>query len=120
MSAEIVSNRGGILTVKVTGWLTPTELLVTQQTAADILRVHGGSRVLVAAEDFQGWEKGGDWGDMSGQMELDAYAQRIAIVGDRKWKDLTLLFTGKGVRHVAIEYFSPRDVEKARAWLARE
>lgn len=106
--------------MKVTGRMSHDELVVAQQTAADILRVHGGSRVLLVAEDFQGWERGGDWGDLSGQMELDAFAQRIAIVGDRKWKDLALLFAGKGIRHVAIEYFLPPEVEKARAWLARE
>src|SRR4051812_22146987 len=117
MSTEIVNNRDGILTVKVTGRLSQTDLLITQQAAADVLRVHGGSRVLLVAEDFEGWEKGGNWGDMSAQGELDAYAERIAIVGDEKWKDLALLFTGKGIRHVAIEYFLPPEVEKAREWL---
>src|ERR1051325_8274940 len=103
MSIEIVDNLEGILTVKVSGRLTPTDLLATQQSAADILREHGGSRLLFVTEDFQGWEKGGDWGDLSGQMELDSYARRIAIVGEQKWKDLALLFAGKGIRRVAIE-----------------
>ena len=43
---------------------------------------------------------------------------RIAIVGDAQWKDLTLLFTGKGIRRVLIEYFLPADLPKARAWLS--
>lgn len=118
MSTEIVNNLEGILTVKITGRLSQIDLLATQKAAAEILREHGGSRVLFVTEDFQGWERGADWGDLSGQFELDSYARRIAIVGERHWKDLALLFAGKGVRPVAIEYFFPPELDKARAWLA--
>jgi hypothetical protein len=55
---------------------------------------------------------------LSAQFELDQYAKRIAIVGERRWKDLALVFAGKGVRRVDIEYFMPPELEKARAWLA--
>jgi hypothetical protein len=118
MSTKIVNNQEGILTVKITGHLTQTDLLTTQKAAAEILREHGESRVLFVAEDFLGWEKGADWGDLSAQFELDQYAKRIAIVGEQRWKDLALIFAGKGVRRVDIEYFIPPDIEKARAWLA--
>jgi hypothetical protein len=113
-----MNNREGILTVKITGRLTQMDLLTTQKAAADILRDHGESRLLFVAEDFKGWEQGADWGDFSAQFELDRYAKRIAIVGDQRWKDLALLFAGKGVRRVDIEYFIPPDLDKARAWLA--
>jgi hypothetical protein len=118
VSTEILNNREGILTVKVSGHLTQAELLTTQKAAADILREHGGSSVLFVAEDFEGWEKGAEWADMSAQSELDLYARRIAIVGEGRWKDLALLFAGKGVRHVDIEYFFPPELDKARAWLS--
>jgi hypothetical protein len=118
MSTEILDNREGILTVKVTGHLSQTDLLTTQKAAAEILREHGGSLVLFVTEDFQGWESGGDWGDLSGQAELDTYARRIAIVGEPRWEDLALLFAGKGIRRVDVEYFFPPDLEKARTWLA--
>ena len=118
MSTQIVNNKEGILTVKITGHLTQADLLATQSAAAEILRAHGESRLLFIAEDFQGWERGADWGEMSAQFELDRYAKRIAIVGEQRWKDLALLFAGKGVRRVAIEYFIPPDLDKARAWLA--
>jgi hypothetical protein len=117
MSAEIVSNPGNILTFKVSGRLDQPELAAAQKNAVEILRKQGKKRVLVIAENFQGWGKG-DWGDLSGQMALDSYIDRMAIVGDKKWEDLALLFTGKGVRRVAIEYFSSADLDKAEAWLA--
>src|SRR6185436_7281718 len=115
MSTEILNNAEGILTVRITGRLTQPDLVAAQKSAVEILRARGGSRVLFVAEDFQGWEKGGDWGDLSGQIELDSCVDRIAIVGEKKWKDLALVFAGKGIRRVAIEYFLPPDLDKARA-----
>jgi hypothetical protein len=42
----------------------------------------------------------------------------MAIVGDPHWKDLALMFAGKGLRSMEIEYFPTADADKARAWLA--
>jgi hypothetical protein len=119
MSAEIVDNTKGVLTIKISGKMQQSELAATQKNVAEILQKEGGSRLLVLAEEFEGWEKGGDWGDLSGQVQLDEQVERMAIVGQERWKDVALLFTGKGVRHVAIEYFSPAELPKARGWLAK-
>jgi len=117
MSAEIVSNTEGILTIKISGKLAQPELAASQKEAAKILQQQGRARLLVVADHFQGWEKAGDWGDLSGQMNLDPYVEKMAIVGEEKWQDLALVFAGKGVRHVPVEYFLPADLAKARAWL---
>jgi hypothetical protein len=44
----------------------------------------------------------------------------MAIVGDRKWDDLALMFTAKGLRAFPIEYFEPAQLGAARAWLAAQ
>lgn len=119
MSAEIVNDCEGVLTIKISGKLRQPELAALQKNAAEILQNRSVSSVLVLAENFEGWEKG-DWGDLSGQMQLDQQLDRLAIVGDKRWKGLALLFTGKGIRHVAIEYFSPAELPKARAWLTSD
>jgi SpoIIAA-like len=118
MSAEIVDNGGAVLTIKISGKLRQSELAAAQKNAAKILEKRGGSRVLVLAERFEGWEKGDDWGDLSGQEQLDAQIDRMAIVGEKRWEDVALLFTGKGIRHIDIEYFSPTDLPRARNWLS--
>jgi hypothetical protein len=118
MSAEILDPAEGVLTIKITGKLRQSELATAQKKAAEILKKRGGSRVLVLAENFEGWEKGGDWGDLSGQAQLDAHIDRMAIVAEKRWEDVALLFTGKGIRHVDIEYFSPTDLPRARSWLS--
>ena len=117
MSAEIVSNAEGILTIKVSGKVAQPELAAAQKSATEILKKQGPSRLLVLAESFQGWGKG-NWGDLSGQQAIDSQVDRMAIVGEKQWEDLALLFTGKGFRRTAIEYFTPADLPKARAWLA--
>jgi len=118
MSAEIVDDAEGVLTIKISGKLRQSELAAAQKNAAKILEKRGGSRVLVLAEKFEGWEKEDDWGDLSGQTQLDAQIDQMAIVGEKRWEDVALLFTGKGIRHVDIEYFSPTELPRARNWLS--
>ena len=117
MSAEIVSATNGIITLKISGKLTQPDLAAVQNTAAEILRQHGSMRMLVLAHNFQGWERGGDWGDLSFLDENDQYMKKIAIVGDKKWEDLALIFAGKGLRRCLVEYFQPEEAAKAQAWL---
>jgi len=117
MSAEIVSNENGIVTASISGKLTRAELAAAQKAIADLIRQSGPVRVLILLDGFEGWAKSGDWGDLSFQVEHDPYIVKMALVGDRKWEGLALMFTGKGVRSVPIEYFAPGEADRARAWL---
>jgi hypothetical protein len=116
MSAEIVNDQGDTLVFKITGKLAQSELATAQKDAAKILQKSGTKHMLVLAEHFEGWGKG-DWGDLSGQMTMEPYIDRMAIVGDEKWRSLALMFAGKGIRRMPIEYFAPTDLAKAQAWL---
>lgn len=118
MSAEIQDATGGILTVRITGKLSQPELRAVQKSAAEILQRQGRMRILVLAEGFQGWERGGDWGDLSFQVGSDPFIERMAIVGEKKWEDLAVLFAAKGLRQFPVEYFPPAELAQARAWLA--
>ena|SRR5438034_5461657 len=117
MSAKIESNTRGVLTIKVTGTLSQPELSAARKAAAEILQKQGRGCILIDAQKFAGWEKGGDWGDLSGQTELDPQVEKLAIVGEKKWEDFALIFAGQGLRRFPIEYFLPADLPKAHAWL---
>ncbi len=117
MSAEIINDDGNILTFKVSGKLAQPELAAAQKSAVEILRKEGKKGVLVIADGFLGWGKG-DWADLSDQAAMDTHIEKMAIVGDKKWEDLVTLFVGKGIRQVAIEFFAPADLARAREWLA--
>jgi hypothetical protein len=118
MGAQIVGLGGNILTVKVTGRLVYSEHISVQRAAAEILKEHGPLRLLILTEDFQGWAKGGDWGDLSFQIDNDPLIEKMAIVADEDWEDLVLLFSGRGLRSFPIEHFPLADEARARAWLA--
>ena len=74
--------------------------------------------MLAFLSDFQSWEAGGAWDDVSFVRDHGRNIEKIAIVGDEYWRDLVYAFTGRGFRPTAIEYFVPSEEARARAWLA--
>jgi hypothetical protein len=79
MGAEIADTSNGIVTVKVTGRLTEPDLAAVQGRAAEIIRNEGKVRILVLAEAFEGWQRGGEWNDFSLQEQNDPYIEKMAI-----------------------------------------
>ena len=71
-------------------------------------------------EDFQGWKKGPGWDDMSFSNEHDRNIEKMAIVGPEQWRDWACAFAGKGFRSVAVEYFMPSQLERAKDWLSND
>jgi SpoIIAA-like len=74
-------------------------------------------KMLVLTENFSGWSKEGDWGDLSFMNDYDPYIEKIAVVADKKWRDQILMFTGAGLRQASLKFFSSRKEEIARDWL---
>ena len=116
MSAEIVNDQGDTLVFKISGKLAQSEFAAAQRDATEILEKSGTKHVLVLAQDFEGWGKG-NWGDLTPQIMMESHIDKMAIVGEEKWKNLVLLFTGQGLRRIPIEYFVPAELSKAEAWL---
>jgi hypothetical protein len=119
MSAEIVSNTGGILTARISGRLTQPELAALQASAKASIREQGEVRFLIIAENFQGWRESDDWSDVS-FMDNDPYIKKMAIVGEKQWEQLALIFAASPIRKFPVEYFQPAELERARAWLEEE
>jgi hypothetical protein len=116
MPVELIELSRNVIMLIVSGQLSQPELAEAQGTAAKAMAKMDKARIVVIAEDFQGWQKGGDWGDMTFQIENDAKIERMALVGDKKWKELVLAFVGQGLREFPIEYFERGQMAKARAW----
>lgn len=117
MSFELSDIHQGILTARFSGELTPTAVAELQRATAHLLQTARAFRLLVILEDFQGFGDG-NWNATSVQSQNDDKIDRIAIVGDKRWEDAALMFTGKGLRRAEIEYFESHDLPKAHAWLA--
>jgi hypothetical protein len=117
MGMSIESFEDGVLTAKVSGQLTPSEWQAAQAAAVARMRGSPGKvAVLVVAEQFAGWSRG-RWDDSPFQPRFNEQVDRMAIVGEPQWADLALMFAGKGLRRMEIEYFPTDDAAKARDWL---
>ncbi|MGY6276660.1 STAS/SEC14 domain-containing protein [Methylomonas sp. MgM2] len=111
MSVQIVSNFEGIVTAKITGKLYAPELAALQNCVTDIIDDHRGViRILIILENFQGFGKDGDWDNIALMTASDAYINKMAIVGEKNWKETALTFTAQGLREFPIEYFPPDEV----------
>ncbi len=117
MSAEIVSVADGILTVRFAGKLNESEVY---RPAFGVFNRCNKVRLLILAENFQGSERAGAWGDLSFQVKHDRQIERMAIVCDEMWESLALLFASKGFRKFPIEYFPSPVIDRARTWLAEQ
>ena len=74
-------------------------------------------KVLIIAEQFSGWSKEGDWGDMTFFVEHDRHIEKIAVVANDNWKDQLLMFLGAGRRQADVGFFPDDREEDARGWL---
>ncbi len=115
MPVEFSVKDGNIALIRVTGKLEKTEFDEAQQGIASLIRAMNKIKMLIITQDFEGWEKSEEWTDTSSIDLNDPFIEKIAIVGDPKWKDLILLFTMKDLRSVPIEFFNTE--VSAQDWL---
>jgi SpoIIAA-like len=118
MPVEIIDASGKLLQLKVRGMLKKADHERLVQIAKEAIAREGKIRALIIAEGFQGWERSGDWGDVSFMMQEGQHIEKMAIVGDEKWRDDALAFTARGFRPTAIEFFAASRLNEARTWLA--
>lgn len=116
MSAQILDAIDGIITVEITGKLSPADLAQNQAEVLKYLRQWGGGAILSICEEFEGFTDG-DWSDISFQMEADPLIRKMALIGKEQGEETTLMFVGKGRRPFPVEFFPPGHLIEARAWL---
>jgi hypothetical protein len=118
MPVEIIDTAGKPLQLKLRGMLKKADYDRIIQIAKEAIAREEKVRALVILEAFEGWERRGDWGDVSFMTEQGQHIEKMAIVGDEKWKDDAFAFTAKGFRATVIEFFTPSRLSEARTWLS--
>jgi hypothetical protein len=118
MPFTIIDATGPIISAKISGELGRSEVSQIQATALDAIQRCGKISALFLLENFTGWKQESGWGDLTFLTAHDHQIAKIAVVGDKQWRDLTEAFLAKGFRQATIEYFLPGELAKARAWLA--
>ena len=117
MAFTIIDASGPVISAKISGELGKSEVTQIQAAAVDAMRRFGKISALFVLDNFHGWKREPDSGDVTFMTEHDQEITKIAVVGEEQWRDLVFAFLAKGFRQAEVEYFLPGDLAKARAWL---
>jgi SpoIIAA-like len=117
MPVEVIDASGKLLQIKVRGMLKKADYDRIIQIAKEAIKREGKVLALITLEGFEGWERHTDWGDVSFMTQEGKHIEKMAIVGDEKWRDDALAFTAKGFRPTTIEFFPASRLNEARRWL---
>ncbi|MFC1764437.1 STAS/SEC14 domain-containing protein [Planctomycetota bacterium] len=117
MSATFTKESESCFVASIKGIFAYKDLEGIQVQARAAINHSQNVRLLVLMEDFSGWGKEGDWGDLTFMYEYDASIAKIAIVADLKWRDQVLMFLGAGRRQASVKFFASSQEQTAREWL---
>ena len=117
MGATIQQEEGSLRVLRITGLLKKSELDAALEAEARKWKPTTRVKVLVTLEDFKGWERGADWGNVTFMVGHDDQIEKMAIIADPKWESEALMFAGKGFRKGQVKFFPANQIALARAWL---
>ena len=117
MSATFTKELDNLFVVNVQEIFTFDNLKEIEKRTSEQIDRNKKIKLLVLAEEFSGWDKEGDWGDVTFMNEYDPYIEKIAVVTDEKWKDQFFIYLGVGIRQASVEFFLPGQEQEARSWL---
>ena len=118
MPAVLHHEGGNIYRLEIGGLLSRAEFAFAEDELALALARVGSARLLCVLKEFQGWNTGGDWHNMDFYMKHGNAVERIAVVGEERWRDLTLMFASADLRRAPVKFFTENSLVNARAWLS--
>jgi hypothetical protein len=108
---------GNVFVIRISGLIKKAEWDAAQALAAKKWENIDNIKMLIVLEDFKGWEKNDNWGDMSFYIQHREKITKIAFVGNPKHEAEMLMFSGAGFRPAPVKYFPPSQIDLARKWL---
>jgi hypothetical protein len=117
VTVELESEKLAI--VRISGLLKKSDMDAALAEASKKLQDKPDARfgVLMIIEDFEGWEGGANWADMSFYAAYGDRMAKIAFVCDPKRQQDWMMFMGGGIRPAPVKYFPPDKIPQARMWL---
>jgi hypothetical protein len=119
MSIELHHEHDNVFRLDLSGLLRQQEFERSQQQVLGEALRGGPVRLLFVLQDFDGWDSGDDWRDLSFYVKHGSAIERIAIVGPERWRDLTLMFAAADMRQAPVEFFPTGEIAEARTWLSQ-
>ena len=120
MSVTFTKESDDLFVINLQGIFTFDDLKEVEKSAYEQIDRNQKVKVLVLAEDFTGWGKEGDWGDLTFFYEYDSHIEKIAVVAEADRKDQMLMYLGAGRRQAEVKFFFEDKVEDARDWLKND
>jgi hypothetical protein len=122
MGVTFKQEHDNVYLMRVTGLLKKSELDAMQASAAKILDSNPSLsiKLLVVVANFEGWERGANWDDMTFYTTYGDKITRMAIVSDPKLQAELKMFSGAGFRSAPVKFFPPNQLEDASIWLSEE
>jgi hypothetical protein len=120
MGISLKQEQGDTYYMRITGLLKKSELDAMQAASAKVFDSDQSLRikVMIIIVNFQGWERGADWGDLKFYSKYGERITRIGIIGDPKRETEFRMFLGAGYRSAPVRFFPPDQLSEAREWLA--
>ncbi len=120
MSMTFTKESDDLFVIKVQGVLTFEDIKEVENKASEGIDRSQKTKLLILAEEFTGWGKEGDWGDLTFMYEYDPNIEKIAVVAEANWKDQMLMYIGAGIRQAQVKFFFYDEEKDARDWLQSE
>src|SRR4051812_36799716 len=105
MPAAIQRESDNIYLLRLSGTVKRAEFDAVQKTTAADIDAGAKPRVLAVLENFEGWEKGADWGDLDFLFSHSNEIAKIAIVGEPRDEPSATAFAGAGLRRAPVQFF---------------
>ena len=117
MSVVFTRESENLIVISVKGIWTFNDQKEMENRGRTEIDRSGKVRLLILAGEFAGWDKQGDWGDLTFMYECDSHIERIAIVAGQDWMDEIAIFLAAGRRQASVRFFHPGAEKDARQWL---
>lgn len=117
MSVSLDKRTPDLIVIKISGIFTYSDLKFLEDSSKEKPQVDNKIKVLILAEEFKGWGKEGDWGDLTSMYNNDPYVSKIAVVSEEEFHDEFLMFLGAGRMKAEVKAFYPDEIEDAQEWI---
>ena len=119
MPATFQRDKGNIVRLEISGRLTAADFALLQRSGAAEIERGGNIRLFVVLTGFEGWAPGGNWRDLGFYIRYADNIERIATVGEERWRSEALMFVGADLRPAPVSFFQTTEADRAADWLAR-
>ncbi|GAB6139461.1 hypothetical protein JCM14076_01900 [Methylosoma difficile] len=118
MALTIQFEENNLFVVRSSGVLDRPDADAIKKEVVSFMKRHGRAIGLIIIEDgFLNVSKFASWDDDEDDEYIQKHLDRLAIVGDLRWRDSALLFFLNGFVPFSIEFFKTDQEAFARAWL---